>query len=128
MQSEGTLRISQENYIRNGIKAFKLEEAEGQDTPGPTCDITEADIPTTQEEKEKADLLPIRSAIGKLWWAALISRPDIICALHKCAAWQNKLSPKLWKHILWIIRYLKNTLTHANVYKREEGSLEKYVC
>ena len=120
----GTLRISQENYIRNVIKEFKLEEAEGKDTPGPTCDITEADIPTTQEEKEKADLLPIRSAIGKLWWAALISRPDIICALHKCAAWQNKPSQKLWKHILWIIRYLKNTLTHAIVYKREEGSLE----
>ena len=111
----GTLRISQENYIRNVIEEFKFEEAKGKHTPGPTCDITAADIPTTQEEKEKADLLQIRSAIGKSWWAALISRPDIICALHKCAAWQNIPSQKLWKHILWIIRYLKNTLTHAIV-------------
>ena len=47
-----------------------------------------------------------------------ISRPDIVCALHKCASWQNKPSKKLWKHILWIIQYLKHTLSYAIVYER----------
>ena len=62
--------------------------------------------------------MPVRSAIGKLWWAALISRPDIICALHKCAVWQNKPSQKLWRHIMWIFKYLKQTSTHAITYTR----------
>ena len=69
----------------NCNKGIQFRKSAGKDTLGPTCDITQADIPTTQEEKEKADLLPIWSAIQKLWWAALISRPDIIGALHKFA-------------------------------------------
>ena len=90
-RERGTLRISQENYVRNVIKEFNLQDAEGKDTPAPTCDITEADAPSTEEEKDIVSKLPIRSAIGKLWWAALISRSDILCALHKCASWQNEL-------------------------------------
>jgi hypothetical protein len=115
----GTLRISQEKYIGGLIKEFNLQDVAGKDTPAPTTEITESDLPTTKEEIEKAAQLPIRSAIGKLWWAALISRPDIICSLHKCAAWQNKPSQALWRHLVWIIRYLKQTPTYAITYQRE---------
>ena len=85
---------------------FNLDSAEGKDRPAPSGELTKK-----KRTIEKAAQLPIRSAIGKHWWAALISRPDIVCALHKCAAWQNKPSQKLFKHILWIIKYLKHTLT-----------------
>jgi len=117
-REKGVLRISQEKYLRSLIKEFNLEEANGKDTPAPTIDITEADTPTAHDEIEQAAKLPIRNAIGKLWWAAGISRPDIVCALHKCASWQNKPSKKLWKHIMWIIQYLKHTITYAVVYDR----------
>jgi hypothetical protein len=66
----------------------------------------------------------VRNAIGKLWWLALVSRPDIICALHKCAVWQNKPSEKLWKHIIWIMRYLKQTKKEALIYKQPEKGEE----
>ena len=87
---KGTLRILQENSIKNVFQDFKLQDAKGKDTSAPTCDITEGHIPTPQEEPDKADLLPITSARAELWWAAPTSRPDIIFALHKCSAWQNK--------------------------------------
>ena len=79
---------------------------------------------TAPDEVKHASELPIRSAIGKLWWAAGISRPDIVCALHKCASWQNKPSKKLWKHILWIIQYLKHTIDYAIVYDRHNEQPE----
>ena len=120
-REKGVLRISQEAYIQRMIKEFNLQNAHGKDTPAPTTEISESDIPTKKEDVESVAELPIRNAIGKLWWAALVSRPDIICALHKCAAWQNKPSHKLWTHIIWIMKYLKNTITHAIVYKREEN-------
>ena len=117
-REKGELRISQENYIRSVIKEFNQEASNGKDTPAPTTDISDVDTPTTPDEIKLASELPIRSAIGKLWWAAGISRPDIVCALHKCASWQNKPSKKLWKHILWIIQYLKHTIDYAIVYDR----------
>jgi len=38
-----------------------------------------------------------------------MSRPDIHCALHKCAMWQNKPSFSLWKRLLHIVKYLSQT-------------------
>lgn len=127
-REQGTLRISQQAYIQSIIKEFNMQEAKGKETPAPTSEITEADLPKTPEEKARVGALPIRNAIGKLWWAALISRPDITCALHKCAAWQNKPSEKLWKHIMWIVKYLKQTITHAITYTRKESIDNMYVA
>ena len=117
-REKGEIRISQEKYIRSVIKEFNQETSNGKETPAPTTDLSEEDVPTTSEEIRVASELPIRNAIGKLWWAAGISRPDIVCALHKCASWQNKPSKRLWKHILWIIQYLKHTIDYAIVYER----------
>ena len=123
----GTLRISQEVYINNMIKEFNIQDAKGKETPGPVDSLSEKDIPTTDDEIKQVSQLPIRNAIGKLWWAALISRPDIVCALHKCAAWQNKPSKKLWKHIMWIIKYLKHTTKYAIVYHRQNNNENMFV-
>ena len=53
-REEGKLRISQETYISNMIKDFNLQETKGKDTPGPTKDITDDDVPTTQTDIENA--------------------------------------------------------------------------
>ena len=119
-REKGTLRISQEVFISNMIKEFNLQESHGKETPGPVDTISETDLPVTDTDIKDVSQLPIRNAIGKLWWAALISRPDIVCALHKCASWQNKPSKKLWTNILWIMKYLKQTIKYAIVYKREQ--------
>ena len=126
-RQRGTLRISQEKYIQNMITEYQIEDSQGKDTPAPVDPITENDLPITQEDIKEIEKLPVRNIIGKLWWAALISRPDIICALHKCATWQNKPSRKLWKHILWILKYLKNTITHAIIYDRHAKYSSMYV-
>lgn len=124
----GTLHISQQAYIQSVIQEFGMESMTGKYTPAPTVDLNEKDLPTTDEEKAMVAKLPIRSAIGKLWWAALISRPDITCALHKCAAWQNRPSQRLWQYITWIIRYLKQTVTQTITYTRRECMQDMYVA
>src|SRR6185369_6932604 len=69
-------------------------------------EISEFDLPQTENEKEDVQKLPVRNVIGRLWWLALISRPDIQCALHRCAIWQNRPSQKLWKFLMHILQYL----------------------
>jgi len=78
----GTLRISQETYIKNLIKDFNLQNSKGKDTPAPLTSLCEDDLPKTEQEIKTANELPIRNAIGKLWWCALISRPDIVDMLN----------------------------------------------
>ena len=78
-----------------------------RETPSLLTDMTESDLPKTEEEKERVSKYPVRNLIGRLWWLVLISRPDLNCALHKCAVWQNKPSEKLWKQLLNILRYFK---------------------
>ena len=46
-------------------------------------ELTEDDLPKTDKEKAEAEKLPIRNIIGRLWWLALISRPDVYFAVHK---------------------------------------------
>jgi hypothetical protein len=114
----GILKISQVAYTESTLKEYGMLEASGRDTPAPLTELSESDLPKTKEEKREVDSLPIRNLIGRLWWLALISRPDIQCALHKCAVWQNRPSLALWKRLMHILRYLKSTKIYGLVYVR----------
>jgi hypothetical protein len=117
----GVLKISQAPYILSLLKEFGMENSKGRETPAVSKDISEEDLPTTEEGKKSAEKLPVRNVIGRLWWLALISRPDRDCALHKCAIWQNKPSDTLWSHLMDILKYLNNTRSMGLVFKRPEN-------
>ena len=51
-------------------------------TGGGDAVMTEADLPVSENDKAKAAKFPFHQVIGKLWWLALISRPDIVFAVH----------------------------------------------
>ena len=86
--------------------------------------ITETDLPKTDEEKKTLDKFPFRSFIGKLWWLALVSRPDIVHAVHRCACEQNAPSEKLKRWVLRIVKYLKHTKDLGLVFQRKNFSPE----
>jgi hypothetical protein len=115
---EGILKISQKPYIESLLKDFSMVNIKGRDTPGVGEEITEEHLPKTAEEKQEVSKLPFQRLIGKLWWLALISRPDIQCALHKCAVWQNKPSNLLWRKLMHILHYLSRTKRFGLVFVR----------
>ena len=112
------MKISQQTYTQNLLKEFLPSNAPPRDTPAIVGEISEVDLPQTENEKEEVLKLPVRNVIGRLWWLALISRPDIQCALHRCAIWQNRPSQKLWKFLMHILQYLKHTHNFGLVYVR----------
>ena len=57
--------------------------------------------------------------IGKLWWITLVSRPDIVFAVHRCACYQNRPSKKLWAWLMRILQYLKHTKNLGLVFDRQ---------
>src|SRR5690606_35906555 len=63
----------------------------------------------------------IKNLIGSLWWLALVSRPDICLAVHKCATWQNKPSKQLLKHVHHILYYLNSTQHYGLVFQKSDN-------
>jgi len=61
---------------------------------------------------------PFFEAIGCLWWAACVSRPDIAPAVHAASKYVAYPTEKLWKWILRIFQYLKRYLDYGVVYQR----------
>jgi len=119
---KGILKISQTTYTENILKEFLPHGTTGRDTPAVLSCITEDDLPKTDEQKAEVASLPHRKVIGKLWWLALVSRPDIQCALHRCAVWADKPSKKLWNNLIHILLYLRNTPHLGLVYTRHQES------
>ena len=128
----GVLKISQEAYIKKlggDYLAPSRKETATPMVPGFTID--EGDLPKSEEEKKKVSSLPVREVVGKLWWVALISRPDIIFATHYAAKWVNRPSEKLWVLLMRIVAYLDSTSHIGLCYKRGintgEARLSGYV-
>ena len=119
----GILKISQEEDINYLLRKYDMENCKGEETPmsekGDMAVMTEKDTDLTEQQKDELKIYPYRNLIGKLWWITLISRPDIIYAVHRCACYQNKPSKKLWLWLLRILRYLKHTKGLGLVFERK---------
>ena len=50
----------------------------------------------------------------------MTTRPDIYCAVHKCALWQNKPNEKLWRRAIYILEYLNGTPDKGIIFRRPE--------
>ena len=119
-RERGILKISQQAYTENLLKEYNMHESNSRETPAMLSELTESDLPKTESEKKEADAYPVRNLIGRLWWLVLISRPDLNCAVHKCATWQNKPSSKLWKSLMCILKYLQRTKHFGLIYRRQK--------
>ena len=95
---KGILKISQED-INSLLREFGLGDVALAQTPmfdkGGDADMSDDDLPKTDEEKQSLTNFQFRNIIGKIWWLAMISRPDVNYAVHRCACWQNKPSIRL---------------------------------
>jgi hypothetical protein len=120
----GVLKISQEEDVNSLLREHGLEDLGEEDTPtfdkGGDSSMSEVDLPKSETEKLEVEKFPFHQIIGKLWWLALISRPDIVFAVHRCACWQNKPSAKLRRWVLRIVKYLKKTKKLGLVFEREK--------
>ena len=120
----GLIKISQEENINELLRSHGFEEAKVEPTPhadkGGDAKLTEEDLPVSAQDKADVENFPFHQIIGKLWWIALISRPDIVYAVHRCAVWQNRPSQKLIRWVVHIAKYLKGTKTLGLIFDKEE--------
>ena len=78
----GTLRLSQEAYVKKVLVRFGMEDAKPVSTPlAPHFKLSASMSPTTEVEKAYMDKVPYASAVGSLMYAMVCTRPDLAQAV-----------------------------------------------
>ena len=77
-KANGTLKVSQSEYVKKVISRFNINEAKLVSTP--LCShfkLSKEQSPKTKEERDHMSKVPYVSAIGSLIYAMVCTRPDI---------------------------------------------------
>jgi len=99
---DGSITLTQRNYIRTLIQRFDMAEAIEASVP---MQPTTALVPHNGETPG----LPFREIIGSLLFIARCTRPDIAFAVSKLSQFLNGYDVSHWKEAKNILRYLKGT-------------------
>ena len=74
----GVIKLSEESFVTEVLRTFNLSNCKTVPTPavdsGEEADMTEEDLPTTEEAKLQVADLPFLEVIGSLWWLAQMTR------------------------------------------------------
>ena len=109
-RSARTISISQEAFINLILARFNFIDATPLSTPlAPGTQLTNADCPQTQEEKDEMATRPYRELVGALAWLALGTRPDIAYATSSLARFGHNPGRAHWEAAKRVLRYLKGT-------------------
>ena len=105
-----TVSISQEAFIDSILARFSLADANTLSTPlAPGTQLSSADCPTSQDEKDEMATRPYRELIGALTRIALGTRPDIAFATSLLAHFNHNPGRAHLKAAKRVLRYLKGT-------------------
>ncbi|RVW96404.1 Retrovirus-related Pol polyprotein from transposon TNT 1-94 [Vitis vinifera] len=81
-KANGTLKLSQSEYVKKVLSRFNMNEAKPVSTPlGGYFKLSKEQSPKTKEERDHMSKVPYASAIGSLMYAMVCTRPDIAHAV-----------------------------------------------
>ena len=116
---EGTLTLSQADYITDILFKFRQDKSHTKDTPLPAgTKLVKAQSPSTPEEEKQMELTPYRKAVGCILYLVNCTRPDIAQAVSVLCRFGNNPGPAHWKGVQHLLQYLKRTAHHGLVYRR----------
>jgi hypothetical protein len=103
---DGSVKLHQEQYLRNLLKRHGLQDCNPISTP---LDTSVKLIKATNVEP-LADSKEYASIVGGLMFAACVTRPDIMCAVGQLSQFLNKPTSRHLLAAKRILRYFKGTL------------------
>ncbi|RVW84844.1 Retrovirus-related Pol polyprotein from transposon TNT 1-94 [Vitis vinifera] len=81
-KANGTLKLSQSEFVKKVLSRFNMNEAKPVNTPlGSHFKLSKEQSPKTEEERDHMSKVPYASAIGSLMYAMVCTRPDIAHAV-----------------------------------------------
>ena len=81
-KANGTLKLSQSEYVKKVFSRFNMNEAKPMSTPlGSHSKLSKEQLPKTEEERDQMSKVPYASTIGSLMYAMVCTRPNITHAV-----------------------------------------------
>jgi hypothetical protein len=113
-----TLTISQEKYIDNVLKKFKLDGVKAAKTPlAPGCRLSKGSSPKTPAEQALAARQPYRELVGSWMYLMVCTRPDIAFAISQLSRYNSNHGLEHWNALVHVVRYVKGTKGLGITYK-----------
>uniref|UniRef100_A0A7N2R0F3 Integrase catalytic domain-containing protein n=1 Tax=Quercus lobata TaxID=97700 RepID=A0A7N2R0F3_QUELO len=127
-KANGTLKLSQSEYMKKVLSRFNMNEAKLVSTPlGSHFKLSKEQSPKTEEKRDHMSKVPYASAIGSLMYAMVYTRPDIAHAVGVVSRFMSRPGKQHWEAVKWILRYLKGSLDTCLCFTGASLKLQGYV-
>ncbi|RVW37940.1 Retrovirus-related Pol polyprotein from transposon TNT 1-94 [Vitis vinifera] len=127
-KANGTLKLSQLEYVKKVLNRFNRNEAKPMSTPlGSHFKLSKKQSLKTEEERDHMSKVPYASAIGSLIYAMVCTRPDIAYAVGVVSRFMSRPGKQHWEAVKWILRYLKGSLDTCLCFTGASLKLQGYV-
>ena len=120
-RSKRLLGLSQSTYIDKVLKRFNMQDSKKGALPmSHGMNLSKAQSPSNNEERERMRKIPYASAIGSIMYAMLCTRPDISYAVSVTSRYQSNPGEGHWTAVKNILKYLRRTKDSFLVYGWED--------
>jgi hypothetical protein len=102
--TQGTLRLSQAEYIERVLERFNMQSAKAVGTPlGSHFKLSQEQSPKIDAEREYMTKVPYTSVVGSLMYAMVNTRPDIVHAVGVVSRFASNPGKQHWEAVKWIM-------------------------
>ena len=127
-KANGTLKLSQSEYVKKIFSRFNMNEAKPMSTPlGSHFKLSKEQSPKTNKERDHMSKVPYASTIGNLMYAMVCTRPDIAHAMGVVSRFISRVGKQHWEAVKWILRYLRGSSDTCLCFTSTSLKLEGYV-
>ena len=109
-KANGTLKLSQAEYVKKIFNRFNMNEAKLVSTPlGSYFSLSKEQSPKTKEERDHMSKVPYASVIGSLMYDMVCTKPDIAYVVGVVSRYMSRPEKQHWETVKWILRYLRGS-------------------
>jgi hypothetical protein len=119
-----TIALDQSQYITGLLTKFNMLQCKFVPSPAlPAAQVSKADSPSTEEEKQAMAEKPYRSLVGSLLHAVNGTRPDICFAVNVACRYMSNPGEAHWFIAKRTLRYLAGTVSLGLKFSAEPAKV-----
>ena len=104
-KANGTLKLSQVEYVKKILSRFNMNEAKQVSTPlGSHFRLSKEQSPKTKEEMDHMSKVSYASTIGSLIYAMVCTMSGIAHAVGVVSRYMSRPGKQHWEAVKWILR------------------------
>ena len=127
-KANGTLKLSQLEYVKKILSRFNMNEAKPMSTPlGSHFKLSKEQLSKTKEEMDHMSKVPYALAIGNLMYDMVCTRPNIGHAVGVVSKFMSRPRKQHQEVVKWIMRYLKGSSDTCLCFTGASLKLQSYV-